>query len=285
MNEPARSSAASRLVEFFALAKAARADEGLDRRALSAALEAVRRALDEAAERWADSDAEPALEALARAEERYRSDIAGLFSDTTALATVTGYAPPAPDARKTVSTYDERLARIDRATRSLAPVAGGPLVRWTARAARWSLLALALAFVGRSVIARFHKPAMSASASASWGEIAAFGHVADGDIETNWVLPDHTPGWARVAFASRRVRQVRLFSVRRLPSYGAQQCTIEVERGGQIVHSARVDLLSIVGKRAPFVYRLPSATEADAVRVHVHTWHGLGGGLSEIEID
>jgi hypothetical protein len=109
--------------------------------------------------------------------------------------------------------------------------------------------------------------------------------AVDGDADTHWLLPDHRAGWVRVAFSSRTLRALRLYNVRRMPAYGAKLCTIEVERGGAVVHSARVDLTLTVGKREPFLFTLPSPTVADAVRVHVQTWHSLGGGLAEIELE
>ncbi|MBL8680781.1 MAG: hypothetical protein JNK05_16500 [Myxococcales bacterium] len=285
MADTRRPSLAARFIEYFTLANAGRAGSRVDRSALGRGLEAVRRAANEAAERWADSDADPALDALAEAEERYRRDVEALFTEPSVLQRLTSYAPPTEDARTTVSTFVARLDRLDRATRALSVVAGGPFVRWSVRALRLSVLALALVTVGRIAVDYAKKPSLRASASGAWGDHVGVVHLTDGSPETNWLLPDHTAGWARVSFSPRSLRAVRLYSVRRLPLYGAQQCSIEIELRGRIVRTERIDVSATVGQRAPYVYRLPSAIEADAVRVHIHSWHAIGGGFSEIEIE
>jgi hypothetical protein len=273
------------LIEYFWLSASAKVAPALDadRRSLGERLTAVRARLDAALVLWSEAMGEPALEELARAEDLYRSLCDGPLAPVTVLAG--GYAPPSQPAQRTISTFDARVRSLETALARVDGARLGPAARWLARGARLSAVGLVVALASLAVAQWRERAPMKTSASSSWGTQYFHDRAADRDFTTNWLLPDGMPGWIRVEFAPRAVRLVRLFNVRRLPSYGARRGELELFEGARRVGVYPLDLTASVGQMDPYVLRLPAPVRADALRVTVREFHGIGGGFAEIEVE
>ncbi len=275
----------ARVLEHCTLraSRAARPSSPSDRAQLGQQLSDARASLDHARDAWNDGDGPAALIALSRAEARF-SDAAGDRNSALSIAAAP-YVTREASARSTIATFHDRWralsAALDRVAICAAP---SPLVAWVL-VRRWSVLLVAIAALATSARSIIARRAQQTTASATWGITYLPEHVADHNLETSWLLPDGALGWVRTTFAQRELRSVRLFNVRRLPSYGAKLCTVEFERDGRAVRSELIDLSSTVGQSVPYVLRLPSPVRADAIRVTIRSYHGLGGGLGEIEVE
>jgi hypothetical protein len=280
----ARRSWPARAIEHFTLrsSRAARPAQPTELRALSTTLAEVRAALDRSRAQWIDADARAALASLDEAERRFA---AALESSAALAAAALPYAPLEPTARRTIATYSDRARSLARALDRVQPAVASGAANALTVASRW-LVALAIAAgsirAGRAILER---SATDTTASATWGPAYQPANARDHNPSTSWLLPDGTVGWIEVTFSRRLARMVKLTNVQRLPSYGAQRCTIELKRRGAVVYTREIDLASTVGSSAPYIVDLPSSIEADALRVYVRSFHGLGGGFSEIDVE
>lgn len=273
----------ARAIEYFTLrsSRAARPSSPSELRALRATLASVRATLERSSAQWIDADAHAALASLDKAECLF----ADALASSKALATAAlPYVPLDPTARRTIATYSVRARALARALDRVQPAVASSIANARTMASRW-LLALAIAAGSiRVASAILTQTTTNTTASATWGPAYQPSNVRDHDPRTNWLLPDGTVGWIKTTFARRAVRRIELTNVQRLPSYGTKRCTLELERRGTVVFTREIDLTSTVGSSAPFIVDLPSPIEADALRVHVRSFHGLGGGLSEIDV-
>jgi hypothetical protein len=273
------------LIEYFWLSSSARVSPALDadRAALARELAAIRARVDAALLLWSEAMGEQALEELARGEDLYRALREGPLAPVTVLAR--GFAPPAQPAQRTISTFDARVHALESALARIDGARLGPAARWLARGARLCAVGLVVALASLGVSQWRARAPMRTSASASWGTQYFHDRAADRDFTTNWLLPDGMPGWIRVEFSPRPVRLVRLFNVRRLPSYGARRGELELFEGTRRVGVYPLELGASIGQMDPHVLRLPAPVRADALRVTVREFQGIGGGFAEIEVE
>jgi hypothetical protein len=280
-----RPSLFSRLVEHCTLraTRAARPTTSEATRALRSQLDRAEASLEHAREQWREGDGDAALEALREAERTF-DDALGPSGSALQRA-ASPYAPLPDDARRSIATFNARwsdlAAALDRVRPAAAPAARNlTLLLW-----RWAVaIALVVFFVDgtRSILER---RATKTTASASWGVTYPPENIRDHNFDTSWLLPDGATGWIHAAFSARSVRAVKIYSVRRLPSYGAKLATVDFELSGRVVHSAPIDLSSTLGQSAPHVLALPAPLRVDAVRLTIRSFHGLGGGVGELEIE
>lgn len=272
----------ARALDWFTLraSRGATPSGRADSDALRAALDRAREALERARAQWIDGEGPPALSALEEAERAWSEALA----QQPALRAIARYDAPADGERRTISTYDRRWWALSAALDRTAHVARSSARNGATLAGRWALLLALLALGADRVAAARRKAQFRATASASWGINMPPEHVIDGQPETNWLLPDGTLGWVQSSFPSREVREVALVNVRGLVQYGTKVCTVELLRQGVVARSEVIDMTATVGSSQPFVLRLPIAVQADAVRVSVRTYHGLGAGLAELTV-
>jgi hypothetical protein len=280
-----RPSLLSRLVEHLTLraGRAAVPATPEAARALRSQLDGAEASLERAREQWREGDGDAALEALRDAERVF--DEALSVNGAALERAVVPYAPLPPDARRTIATFDARWSALSAALDRARPAAATGARNVTLLLWRWAVaiaLVVVVVDVTRSIIER---RATKTTASASWGVTYPPENIRDRNFDTSWLLPDGATGWIRAAFSPRSVRAVKIYSVRRLPSYGAKLATVDFEVGGRVVHSAPIDLSSTLGQSAPHVLALPAPLRVDAIRLTIRSFHGLGGGVGELEIE
>lgn len=272
------------MIEHFTLrsSRAARPAQATDARALEATLAEAHASLELAYAQWVEADAKAALAALDEAERTFARALASTPALTRAAAP---YGALDEDARRTIATFGQRAEALSRALERVRPATRSALANLATLAARWAVVIAAATVVTSSVRAMVERAAVKVTASATWGAAYPPDNVSDHNPSTTWLLPDGTLGWIETSFARRSVRAVKLTSPQRLPSYGARLCTVELKRRGAIVYTREIDAGTAQGQRAPYVLTLATPVEADAVRVHVRSFHGLGGGFSEIDAE
>jgi hypothetical protein len=280
----ARRSWPARAIEHFTLrsSRAARPAQSSELRALSATLADVRAGLERSRAQWIDADSRDALASLDEAERRFAEALAA--SPSLAKAALP-YTPLAPDARRTIATYSARARALSLALDRVQPSVASSAANALTLASRWLVALVVATGTVRAGSAMLERSATDTTASATWGPAYQPANARDHNPSTSWLLPDGTVGWIEATFSRRPARMVKLTNVQRLPSYGAQRCTIELKRGGAVVFTREIDAASTVGSSAPYIVDLPSPVEADALRVYVRSFHGLGGGFSEIDVE
>lgn len=177
-----------------------------------------------------------------------------------------------------------RFALIRAAT---ARVAGVALDRAGRRDARWqrtgAVLCAALSVVAIGV-REATTTRLTATSSASYDAAHGPNLAVDGFHATNWVLPDHSPGWLDVSFARRRVSAIELVNAQGLVHYGTQDISLELYAGPQLIRSFDASMRATVGTATPTVIPLAAPAPIDRIRIQVRTWHDLGGGLGEVRV-
>ncbi|MDP3275053.1 MAG: hypothetical protein Q8Q09_07635 [Deltaproteobacteria bacterium] len=109
--------------------------------------------------------------------------------------------------------------------------------------------------------------------------------AVDRDPRTQWLGPDHLPGWLQINFARRRVHVLRLLNVQGRSDRGTGRVRMDLFVDGRVVHTEHADLQPMVANpqpmRIPMLYTQP----IDGIRISIETFVGLGAGLAEVEID
>jgi hypothetical protein len=110
-------------------------------------------------------------------------------------------------------------------------------------------------------------------------------YAIDGIESTEWVLPDHTPGWLEIAYSSaRRLRSVRIVNGHNSPYLDRASERVRVtafaDEGAVATVEGRFPRL--MPERS--VLELPlDARHVTHLRVDVLSYFGSGGGLAEVE--
>jgi hypothetical protein len=281
--------AGSRVIEYWTLRAAARAapSDAATRARMRAACEALRGRVRAARGLWEEGAFDAAAHALGTARE-------ALDALAREHPTLTSLIPEAiPEAGR--STEPSRSAReTDRALRSIERVAcsiehasRAPLGRALVLLMRLAALALALGLsvaLAKDYRLTVHRPRYVVRTSGRWNSEYSSFFAADGDRRTNWLLPDGTFGWVELGFAPREIRTVKLYNVWQMYWYAAHAVAVEPTLGGRSLGVHELDISRTIGRGEPWVFTLPTPVRADAVRVHVRSYDGYGGGLGEVEI-
>jgi len=176
-------------------------------------------------------------------------------------------------------------AEVDRAQRALTLIELLDAdVRRTGQ--RRALVALAVASVLAALFVVFRPgPAIEVTASGSYDAIPndGPGAVLDGDPETNWLMPDRSPGWLDLRFdAPRQVWGLRIRNGTNAPYRDRAVERIEValfdETGAMLASTERTLAL---GEEAQIDV---SGSRVKRVRIYVRSWHRAGGALDEVRI-
>lgn len=183
--------------------------------------------------------------------------------------------------------HEQLAARFALVRAASARIAGVALDRAGRRDARWQRTGAVLC-AALSVLAIGVREAtttrLTATSSASYDAAHGPALAVDGFHATNWVLPDHSPGWLEVSFARRRATAIELINAQGLVHYGTQDISLELYSGAQLVRSFDASMRATVGTATPTVIPLGTATPIDRIRIQVRTWHDLGGGLGEVRV-
>jgi hypothetical protein len=129
---------------------------------------------------------------------------------------------------------------------------------------------------------------IAATASAFYANDPQFGpeKVVDGLPETEWLLPDRTPGHVELRLPSARtVTAVRLLNGhnRQFNDRAVREYTVELHAGPRLVASKEGEFAEF--QEAPTWTDVPVRGDAvDRVRVVVRSWHRMGSALAEIEL-
>jgi hypothetical protein len=109
-------------------------------------------------------------------------------------------------------------------------------------------------------------------------------NATDGYSASNWLLPDGIPGWLEVTFDRRRVREIELLNVQGMSHYGAESVTVELYAGPRKVRAFDLSLRGSLGSAKPVIAPLGAGEPLDRIRIHVRTFHDIGGGLAEVRV-
>jgi hypothetical protein len=175
---------------------------------------------------------------------------------------------------------DEGLEALHR----VAVLALGESQRRATRARRSTLAASALVLLAGAYIAQTRSVRLTPRASSYFSTAYPPTNATDGYSASNWLLPDGTPGWLEVTFERRRVGQLELLNVQGMSHYGAENVTVELYSGARSVRSFELSLRGSLGSAKPTVAPLGTREPLDRIRIHVRTFHDLGGGLAEVRV-
>jgi hypothetical protein len=270
----------------------ARRDLGADRAAFDALYDRAQSRSDGADALWREGARAEALAMIAAACD----DLLALRARFAPIAARIG----SPEGLASVERFGDRDETLPRdAERSFrAALRASRIALDRARGARWGAMrraealalryiALGLAVFGGVALVRdaWFTHRLRARASAFFNTNFAPQLAVDRRGDTSWLLPDRQTGWLHVAFAPRRVRILRLLNVQRSTDRGSTACRVELYAGQRVVQTLPVDLRAMVANPQPLRLPLAPPEPIDGIRIHVDDFVGLGGGLSEVEVE
>ena len=219
-----------------------------------------------------DSETDTGLAALERAGYKHPERL------RTALA---ASESPGPEARPELDWIWDEVERLCRFTAwRLAP----PRMRRWKRVGAAAAFAILLGIGVLTVVQLWWGPIASAS------DVCCYDHPAslavDGVAATEWLLPDHSPGWLQVSFRSpRAVRRVHL-----LNSHNRNYMDRASERVRVTAFSDQGPVASAEGRfdrisPEPEALDLPLVAEhVTHLRIDILSYFRTGGGLAEVEV-
>lgn len=176
---------------------------------------------------------------------------------------------------------------VDRAL-AYSAMSPGEL-RWTriARIATVSVLAVLVA--GGLWLAMRTPIAVTAEASDTFAQSPQFGppNVLDGQIDTEWLLPDRATGWVEARLSpARHVSRVTLVNAKNAPHFdrATRAYRLELYSSGRMVRGIDGEFAAIDRDPEPVTHDL-DLDDIDRVRFVVRSSHNLGGGLAELTIE
>lgn len=241
-----------------------------------------------------ESDSDPAREARWRPVLEARglsADRSRAIADAEQKARTT--ALPRLDA-EVGATHAELYQQIARARleveRALAHAAMTQReLGWT-RAARIATAAfVALVVIGGVVFATRAPREIDAEASATFANSPTFGagNAVDGDVGTEWLLPDGATGWVEARLSPpRHVASVTLQNAKNAPHFdrATRAYRLEIYSGDRVVRSIDGEFSTYERDPRPVSHEV-GADEVDRVRFIVRSHHNLGAGLAELGIE
>ncbi len=111
--------------------------------------------------------------------------------------------------------------------------------------------------------------------------------VFDGNLETEWLLAERSSGVVSIELSPPRdISGIRLTNANNAPYFdrGARRCVVELfDAQDHVLTSARHEFATQEQTRVPVDIPI-TARGVRKVRVRILSFHGLGGGLAEIEL-
>lgn len=174
-----------------------------------------------------------------------------------------------------------------RVAETLEPVVMTRTQRSMTRAGRFTYAAIAAAIILAAVwyFALRTPSTAEATASAAYASEFSPNKVVDGDVESEWLLPDRTAGYVEIALSPPRdLSEVRLRNAhnRHYNDRAARSYKVELFAGEERLTEIEGDWPRLI-PRPPWTDHEVEASGVTRIRVTVDTWHGLGGGLAEIQ--
>jgi hypothetical protein len=112
------------------------------------------------------------------------------------------------------------------------------------------------------------------------------GKAVDGKAGTEWLLPDGQTGWIEIRMRPRAVARVLLLNAHN-PGYNdraTKDFALELYGDGALL--ATVDARFGSFDPVPGWLAVPvDAGSVDRVRLEVRSFHGVGGGIAEIDLE
>jgi hypothetical protein len=179
------------------------------------------------------------------------------------------------------------LRAVRRLDRDLLPLSRGPSgIRALRRRRLAGLIAAGLALLAGVVALVGLRWGLRAEASAVLGQDHAADHAVDGDPRTEWALPNGETGWLDVRiWPSRRASRIRLLNSRNAPhdDRGTKDFRVDLFYEGRQVEVLKGAFQTFPENRW---LSLPvHDLRIDRLRLHVDSYHGVGGGIAEVEVD
>lgn len=112
-------------------------------------------------------------------------------------------------------------------------------------------------------------------------------HVVDGDLLTEWALPDNTPGHVDINMSRpRNVKRLRILDAKSLSGVerGAKELQILVVANGKVEKTIDAGFEK-ASRELQWITIDVSTADVQRIRVVVKSWFGVGGGLSEIVVE
>lgn len=160
---------------------------------------------------------------------------------------------------------------------------------WT-RATRIATATLvALLAIGGIVFVTRTPRRIDAAASATFANNPTFaaGNAVDGDVGTEWLLPDHVTGWVEARLSpSRRVARITVRNARNAPHFdrATREYRLELYSGDRVVRSIDGEFPTYERDPRPVSHEV-GVDGVDRVRFVVRSHHNLGAGLAELTIE
>ena len=195
---------------------------------------------------------------------------------------------PTLDADCTVAHVDvlDQARRVAASWRRLTRARGGKVRMMWSRGLRTLPLLAAALIVAFGV----RPPPLRVTASSRYAAHYDPARVIDGDVKTEWLLPDRHPGWIELQFrAARPIRTLFITNAMNLPyrDRATLGFRVEVFDGPRLtaVHSGELPPPR-ADAQGPETHGVPIQVQrADRVRLAVESHFGLGGGLAEIRVE
>lgn len=165
-------------------------------------------------------------------------------------------------------------------------------IGWSAsdvRRATWqrrlTIIGSILLVVVTALLARKVMRAPKAIASAYFGATYLPDMAIDGDVETDWLLPDHSVGFLELHLRpARPVKRIWLVNGRNAPfnDRGTEKFTVELYREDERVF-VQEGTFSQLG--ANELREVSIQQTGDRLRITVNSFLGAGGGLAEVKLE
>ncbi|MDQ3035784.1 MAG: hypothetical protein M3Y87_25500, partial [Myxococcota bacterium] len=184
-------------------------------------------------------------------------------------------------------TITRARLEVDRA---LAYAAMSPRdLTWTKVARIATASVLTVLVLGGLALAMRTPVAVTAEASDTFGQSPQFGapNVLDGQVDSEWLLPDRATGWVETRLSpARHVSRVTLINAKNAPHFdrATREYRLELYSSGRMVRGFDGEFAEIDRDPDPVTHDVDLG-DIDRVRFVVRSSHNLGGGLAEMTIE
>ncbi|MBX7196131.1 MAG: discoidin domain-containing protein [Sandaracinaceae bacterium] len=216
-----------------------------------------------------------------------------LLDDVEAVVKATrASSPPRLDEQVTAehaTSFHRVLAARVAIDREIHPSALTPAQVSAKRRNRLALAAFVVIGVVAGLYFALRRPSGTyVEASAYFGNNDQFApaNAIDGNVDTEWVLPDRSSGWLDIHVGTpRRIEAVSIVNGSNPPHLdrAMREYTIEVWAHGELARSVE-GTVPFSPARNPVRHEI-GVDDVERVRVVVRSWHNLGGSLAEVSFE
>ena len=156
------------------------------------------------------------------------------------------------------------------------------------RLARWfATIASVAAVAVLTLVIVFRPVSLSAEASAVYSPAYLASRAVDGKKDTEWVLPDRTPGWIDISVSPpRKLSKLRILNIHNPPNNDRATKDYRI-----VVFSKGTSARTFDGSFSAFtespqwVSHSIDVPAVDRIRIELKSYHKDGAGLAEIEVE